>query len=135
MGTKFMDHTMRWILIIACVLLLCMGALLILDTVVSQQEDAPSASILSVPEQDMRIYARVQKETGIPWVVLCAIDRAEDVSPDLARARTVADVLIQAGGHRAGTDHRAHHKRGGSGRAVYHRSKEDCAHIPRDIVP
>ena len=53
--------------------------------------------MLSVSEQNMRLYAQVQVETGVPWVLLCAVDRAEDVTPDLAHVQAVADVFVQAG--------------------------------------
>ncbi len=97
MRTKTTDPTMRWILSLTGLIVLCMAAMLLLHEAVPQQEDTQKVAILDISEQSMRLYAQIQKQTGIPWVLLCAVDRAEDVLPDLARVTIVAEVFVQAG--------------------------------------
>jgi biotin carboxyl carrier protein len=64
--------------------------------VLPKQENADAAAIEKLDDDSMRLYAQAQKDTGVPWVVLMAVDRAQRVHPDAARVRTVAEVYVGA---------------------------------------
>ncbi len=96
---KFLsDPTTKWIALTAVVIMALIMALSALDlSAVTLQEQAQRVTLLDLSEQDLRIYTQVQKDTGIPWVLLYAVDKAENIVPEKVRAQSVALQLVQKG--------------------------------------
>ncbi len=96
---KFLsDSTTKWITATAAVMIIVIAALSLLNlSGFTTKEPAQSVTITDLYEPSMRLYAQVQHETGIPWVLLSAVDKADKVVPDLARVQGIAKIFVQKG--------------------------------------
>jgi hypothetical protein len=99
MKNPFADPSSKRILIVAVIILLAIAALLTinLSSVTSEKETADRITIAELDAGSMRLYAQAQRDTGIPWVILCAVDKAEKITPDEARVQFVAGTFVQKG--------------------------------------
>lgn len=96
---KFLsDPTTKWIVLIAVFMLAIIAALPLINlSAVTVQQDTQRLTPLDLSEAGMRIYAQIQHDTNIPWVLLAAVDMAENVVPEMSRAQTVARQFVQKG--------------------------------------
>ena len=99
------DANYKWICALSAVLLLACGGLWVLGRVLpASPEEEPQVSwtLATLNEARMTLYAHEQRQSGVPWVLLYAIDEAEEVVPDEARVRTVAQRLLDGGAKERG---------------------------------
>lgn len=99
------DVNYKWICILSVVLLLACGGLWALGRmlpVTLEEEPQANWTLLTLNEARMTLYAEEQRQSGVPWVLLYAIDEAEEVVPDAARVHTVAQRLLDGGAKERG---------------------------------
>ena len=96
---KFLsDPTMKWIALIAATMILFIAVLCIVNlSGLTTTQKTQNVTVPELYEPSMRLYAQAQRETGIPWVLLYAVDKAEKAVPDLARVQSVAKIFVDKG--------------------------------------
>ena len=99
------DANSKWICILCAALLFACGGLWALGRVLPAAPDEETQTdwtLLTLNEARMTLYAQEQQYSGVPWVLLYAIDEAEEVTPDAQRVRTVAQKLLDSGAKERG---------------------------------
>jgi hypothetical protein len=96
------DPAMRAIPWVVAAAVVCVVVAALLRGVLPPDAPTGAADLLDIPDENFRLYARAQRETGVPWVVVCAADGAHAAVVDWPRVQAVADAFIRAGAAQRG---------------------------------